>query len=73
MILRLAVLLNRSRTEDALPDGFKIKVEGARIILSAAEGWLENSPLTMEDLILEQDYLSTAGFELALPLSEGKP
>lgn len=73
VILRLAVLLNRSRTEDALPDGFKIKVEGARIILSANEGWLENSPLTMEDLILEQDYLSTAGFELVLPLSEGKP
>lgn len=71
VILRLAVLLNRSRGEDVLPKGFDVRVEGERVILSANNGWLENSPLTHEDLLLERDYLKGSGFELVLPEIEG--
>ena len=63
LILRLAVLLHRNRHEHELP-GFTIAIIKSRIHLQFPSNWLNQSPLTHADLILEADYLKSAGFKL---------
>lgn len=63
LILRLAVLLHRNRHNQPLPD-FKITIAHARIQLQFPNDWLNQSPLTRADLILEADYIKSAGFKL---------
>ena len=63
IILRLAVLLLRNRSDTALPN-FKISLELDKVILQFPEGWLENAPLTQADLSMEADYLEKAKFNL---------
>jgi exopolyphosphatase/guanosine-5'-triphosphate,3'-diphosphate pyrophosphatase len=63
LILRLAVLLHRNRHEHELPD-FTIAIINFRIYLRFPSDWLNQSPLTHADLILEADYLKSAGFKL---------
>ena len=63
LILRLAVLLHRNRQEHQLP-GFTIAITRSRIHLQFPANWLNQSPLTHADLILEADYLKSAGFKL---------
>ncbi|MFZ2171212.1 MAG: exopolyphosphatase [Methylococcaceae bacterium] len=63
LILRLAVLLHRNRHEHELPN-FRIEIIKSRIQLQFPEDWLNQSPLTHADLILEADYLKSAGFKL---------
>jgi exopolyphosphatase/guanosine-5'-triphosphate,3'-diphosphate pyrophosphatase len=62
IILRLAVLLHRSRDEQALPD-FKIEVSKTKIQLQFPEKWLTQFPLSRADLNQEADYLRTAGIK----------
>ena len=60
MILRLAVLLNRSR-RDAVPNvEVKIKSQPHKIRLKFPEGWLDANPLTRAGLEQERDYVSSA-------------
>jgi len=66
VILRLAVILHRSRSDTALPD-FKIISDKNKIELRIEQAWLELHPLTQADLEQEQIYLSSAEFELSLP------
>jgi exopolyphosphatase/guanosine-5'-triphosphate,3'-diphosphate pyrophosphatase len=66
VLLRLAVLLHRSRTEIA-----DVTVIGGRRSLEVrfAPGWLEAHPLTQADLLEEAEVLRAGGFELRLPAS----
>ena len=64
-LLRLAVLLHRSRTQQALP-ALQLRCRGAVMSLSAPARWLRASPLTAADLAQEQRYLRAVGLELLL-------
>jgi len=64
LLLRLAVLLNRSRTEIAIPP-VSIAVQDRSITLRFDPDWLAMNPLTVADLEREQAYLQAIGFSLA--------
>lgn len=59
ILLRLSVLLNRSRQDDAVPETLKVKIRkgGKQLRLKFPDGWLEDSPLTRADLQEEKRYL----------------
>jgi len=63
VLLRIAVLLHRSRVERARP---RIEVAAGRHSLDLAfpKGWLEEHPLSAADLELEADYLRAVDFKL---------
>ncbi|MGZ8216974.1 exopolyphosphatase [Methylomagnum sp.] len=63
LLLRLAILLHRSRQIGALPD-IRIAVSDARIDLRFPPQWLDEHPLTLADLEQEAGYLGAAGIEL---------
>jgi len=63
ILLRLAVLLRRSRIDADLPE-FRIAIEKSKIRLTFPEHWLHESPLTHADLLQEADYLKQGGFKL---------
>ena len=63
IILRLAVLLNRSRLYTALPD-IKIHAVDDVLNMNFPKDWLNNHPLTVADLETETDYLKVIGVNL---------
>ena len=63
LLLRLAVLLNRSRSGAEIPE-IKLAVERRRIHLAFDAEWLAANPLTVADLGREQTYLASIGYEL---------
>jgi exopolyphosphatase/guanosine-5'-triphosphate,3'-diphosphate pyrophosphatase len=63
ILLRLAVVLHRSRSNSALPE-IRLEAQTNKIHLSFPADWLSSHPLTLVDLQTEQDYLQTAGFKL---------
>jgi exopolyphosphatase/guanosine-5'-triphosphate,3'-diphosphate pyrophosphatase len=63
VLLRLAVLLNRSRTLAALPE-ITATAEEALLELAFPQAWLDEHPLTQTDLETEREFLSAAKFEL---------
>ncbi|WP_348757953.1 Ppx/GppA phosphatase family protein [Candidatus Methylocalor cossyra] len=63
LLLRLAILLHRSRQDCALPE-IRIALGEARVELRFPDRWLEEHPLTAADLEQEAAYLGSAGFEL---------
>jgi exopolyphosphatase/guanosine-5'-triphosphate,3'-diphosphate pyrophosphatase len=65
LLLRLAVLFNRSRTYE-LPEMLKIEANRKIIKLHLASEWLQANPLTLADLEMEQAYVRAAGFQLIL-------
>ncbi len=64
-LIRLAVLLNRSRTGRPLPP-FTLEGKGKNLRLSLPENWLRENPLTRADLGQEASYLKAAGIKLRL-------
>jgi exopolyphosphatase/guanosine-5'-triphosphate,3'-diphosphate pyrophosphatase len=58
VILRLAVTLHRSRTEEALPPVVLTPVEEQGLLLRFPPGWLNQHPLLQADLASEAEYLS---------------
>ena len=64
VLLRLAVLLHRGRTDEQVPDVF-IRVEKSDITLKFPENWLEQHSLTSADLKKERQFLKDAGFSLS--------
>jgi exopolyphosphatase / guanosine-5'-triphosphate,3'-diphosphate pyrophosphatase len=66
VLLRLAVLLNRSRTN--VGDAPELHLAGTRrcLELRFAPGWLEAHPLTLADLLEEAELLQAGGFELKI-------
>ena len=63
VILRLAVLLNRSRSTQDLPS-IKLGVADKQVNLSIPQDWLQSNPLSVADLAREARYLSEVDVEL---------
>lgn len=63
MLLRLAVLLNRSRSIDA-PPTLEIEVSEDSLSLRFDPEWLNVNPLTVADLEREQEFLHDVGYKL---------
>lgn len=65
LLLRLAVLLHRSRQSDALP-ALELTVQGDSMCLNCPDDWLNGHPLSRADLQQEAHYLAPMGIELVL-------
>ena len=63
LVLRLVIVLHRSRTDAALPD-IVLQAEDGVLQLRFPEGWLADHPLTAADLRQEASYLKAAGITL---------
>lgn len=63
VLLRLAGVLNRSRSNTPLP-AIEIYAEAKSLEICFPDGWLEAHPLTGVDLETEVEYLSNAGYTL---------
>jgi exopolyphosphatase/guanosine-5'-triphosphate,3'-diphosphate pyrophosphatase len=63
VLLRLAVLFHRGRTDEQVPD-VVIKVDENYVELHFPYGWLDQHPLTQADLGNECDYLKDANITL---------
>lgn len=70
VVLRLACLFMRRRDAALVPAGIGLAFRGARCRLQLPEQWLEQHPLTGEDLLQERQLLATVGMELVLPASK---
>jgi exopolyphosphatase/guanosine-5'-triphosphate,3'-diphosphate pyrophosphatase len=64
VLLRLAVLLNRSRSQAQLPE-ISLSVTDATLRLGFDGAWLRANPLTVADLEREVGYLRLVGYELS--------
>jgi exopolyphosphatase/guanosine-5'-triphosphate,3'-diphosphate pyrophosphatase len=64
MLLRLAVLLNRSRNQAQIPP-IGMRVGDDSIDLTFDREWLTANPLTVADLEREKGYLKQVGYELS--------
>ncbi|HTT09198.1 MAG TPA: exopolyphosphatase [Gammaproteobacteria bacterium] len=62
-VLRLAVVLQRSRTDTA-PPKWELAAEDETLKLRFPDGWLETHPLTLADLEQEAEYLRPAEIKL---------
>ena len=65
IILRLAVLVNRSRGAGG-PDDIVAEANDQSVTLTFPAGWLAENPLTIADLEREQRYLSSVGVKLRI-------
>ena len=65
VLLRLAVLLNRTRSPDELPQ-IELHPGNELLELRFPPRWLADNPLTQADLDQEQGWLQARGFELRL-------
>ena len=65
ILLRLAVLFNRSRTYE-FPDLLNLTVDDRAVKLSLSSSWLDLNPLTLADLEQEQAYLKSVDYDLQL-------
>jgi exopolyphosphatase/guanosine-5'-triphosphate,3'-diphosphate pyrophosphatase len=65
VLLRLAVLLHRSRSPDELPQ-IELRPGNDLLTVGFPDGWLDRNPLTAADLEQEQAWLQARGFELAV-------
>ena len=63
VILRLAVLLHRGRSAEALPK-IELQAKPRALDITFPKGWLEAHPLTAADLDNEIEYLKAATFRL---------
>ena len=63
ILLRLAVVLHRSRSNISLPE-IRIIINKGLINLIFPPGWLDNYPLTLVDLDTEQSFLEAADIKL---------
>ncbi|MFK5914302.1 MAG: exopolyphosphatase [Woeseiaceae bacterium] len=65
IILRIAVILNRSIPEYQKPD-YTVKAKKGLLILSFPEHWFEANPLTIADFENETNYLAKIGIDLLI-------
>ena len=63
VLLRLAVLLHRGRTREALPL-IRLTPKGRSLEVRFPRGWLTEHALTRADLVQEVDHLKAVGFRL---------
>ncbi len=62
-LLRLAILLHRSRADEELPP-LRLQASGNQLTLELPRGWLEQHPLTRVDLEHERDSLKQIDIKL---------
>ena len=72
VLLRLAVVLNRSRSPAELPS-LQLTGTANRLEVSFPRLWFGANPLTHADLMQEQEFLAARGFELVLKAAGGRP
>jgi len=65
VILRLAALFNRNRS-DTPPPEIEISARGRRVNLRVPAGWPEQNPLAWADLNREKKFLEGAGIDMKL-------
>ncbi|MEX2525750.1 MAG: exopolyphosphatase [Gammaproteobacteria bacterium] len=65
ILLRLAVVMNRGRT-NSVPPKLDLDASDQELLLRLPEEWCRKHPLTVADLEQEQEYLKAAGFRLIL-------
>jgi len=65
LLLRTAVLVHRGRDPEGQPP-LNLKLDGEKIKLSFGGTWLEEHPLTREDLNRESEHLARFGYKLKL-------
>lgn len=63
ILLRISVVLHRSRTSDPLPH-VNLEIAGKEISLDFPEEWLSSNPLTELDLAQEAQYLKALDYDL---------
>jgi len=63
IILRLSVIFHRSRVENTLP-AIHLSISENKLTLSLPDSWLNEHPLTINDLEQEADYLQVLGLTL---------
>jgi exopolyphosphatase / guanosine-5'-triphosphate,3'-diphosphate pyrophosphatase len=63
VVLRLAVLVQRGRSREALPP-IRLTPNGRTLEVRFPRGWLTEHPLTRADLVQEVEFLRVAGFRL---------
>ena len=63
ILLRLAVLLNRARTDEVVPL-LRAEARDETLRLEFDAAWLEENPLTIADITREKKRLSDVGYEL---------
>jgi exopolyphosphatase/guanosine-5'-triphosphate,3'-diphosphate pyrophosphatase len=71
LLLRLAIVLHRSRSESELP-AMALQVAGAELQVRFPPGWLADHPLTVADLRQEAAYLKSAGITLRVTEGAGE-
>ncbi len=64
VILRLAVVLNRGRSPNALPE-FQLSAANGNMSIRFPDNWLAEHPLTEADIATEAEYLSAIKITLA--------
>lgn len=64
VLLRLAILLNRARSGETVPEVDIVRATDDHLDLLFPEGWLDRHPLTRADLVEEADYLTKIELEL---------
>ncbi len=65
IILRLAALLNRSRSIAEMP-AVKVQATADGLLLALGATWLADNPLTVADLEREQGFLAAVGYQLSV-------
>ncbi len=68
VVLRLAVIFHRSRSDIKLPF-ISIEAKQEKIILSIPASWIEQHPLTLNDLEQEADHIQSLGIKLKVKTS----
>lgn len=64
-LLRLAIVVNRSRSSRQLPP-LRLRAKKKKLWVDFPEGWLEEHPLTAADLDQESSYMRSVGFKLKI-------
>jgi len=65
VLLRLAVLFNRSRSNVDMSE-IVCRAKGRRLVIEVSQARLDSNPLTWADLEREEEYLADAGVEMTL-------
>lgn len=65
ILLRLAVLINRSRSSEPLPE-IRLRATRRSISIIFPQAWLDTNPLTLADLQRETSYLEQVEYQLTV-------
>ena len=67
IVLRLAVIFHRSRSDIGLPP-IRVELKQEKLFLSIPSSWTEQHPLTLDDLEQEAEYVQTLDIKLKVKI-----